>query len=171
MSDSNEQLRSTCNGICDELEAAVDGRLYYDGSNYIMDLDDWKAKEYLKKLEKFKKENPKEKFDPEETGYDTYDEWIQDEVGTVDDVDDPDNVSLSEYIEQQSLGDVRYEVDSSKELSGGKILFCYGGPTVWVHDDCVCGYWGGGSYEVPLNSDCRSALYDYLNENWELING
>ena len=166
MSDAKSELHGTVMNIVHELEAAAEGNLYYNGSDYIIidDMDVWKEEQFQEKVKKFKADNPEDKFDSEKAGFDTYEEWMEDELGTADDVEEPDEMSILEYIDKQSLGDVRFEVDDKLELNGGKVLFCYGGPTVWVHDDEVCGYWGSESVEMSLNDDTRSQLYSYFDE-------
>ena len=170
-SDIDEDLHRMVKGIVDDLEAAVSGSLYdIDGECVIInDADDWKAEQYKKIVDEFKEEHPKSSFDYKEAGFDTYEEWMEFEIGTVDDIDMPDGVSLSEYVDNRSLGDVRFEVDSSKELQGGKVLFCCGGPNIWVADDEVRGYWGSSTVEMSLDSDTRSALYDWFREMWDII--
>ena len=180
MSDTASELHSMVKGIVDELEAAASGSLYdVDGSYVVIDdMDGWKEAEYAKKVEAFRKEHPESGFRKEdvEAGcmadcYDSYQEWMEDEIGTVDDIDEPDEVSLHGYIEKQGLGDTRFEVDSSKQLLGGKTLFTYGGPNIWVHDDRVCGYWGSESVDMSLDSDTCSALFSWFEEMWDVIAG
>lgn len=168
-SNIDEELHAQVKGIVDDLEAAVAGNLYdVDGECVIInDLDEWKEKQYRKKVDEFRKGHPEDDLDRE--AYDTYEEWMEDEIGTVDDVDEPDEVSLGEYIDKESLGDVRFEVDSSKELHGGKVLFCYGGPNIWVADDEVRGYWGSSTVEMSLDSDTRSELYSWFEEMWDSV--
>lgn len=171
MSDTASELHSMVQNIVDELEAAVAGTLYWDGSGYLVidDMDEWKGKQYAKKAREFLNEHPVSDLDTD--CYDSYKEWQEDEIGTADDVDEPDEVSLSEYIEKQGLGDTRFEVDSSKQLLGGKTLFTYGGPNIWVHDDEVCGYWGSERVEMSLDSDTRDALFSWFEETWDVISG
>lgn len=171
MAGVDEDLHEQVASIVDELEAAVSGSLYKVDGEYVVidDLDAWKKERYEKEAEEFRKEHPEDSFDPEESGFDAYGEWMEDEVGTVDDVDEPDRVSLCEYIERQSLGDVRFEVTSDKSLCGGRVLFCYGGPTVWVADDEVRGYWGPSTVEMPLDSGTRSELWGWFEDRWEEI--
>ena len=180
MSDTASELHSMVLNIANELEAAASGSLYDVDGNFeiIDDIDEWKEAEYAKKVEEFKGKHPESEFRKEdvEAGcmadcYDSYQEWMEDEIGTADDVDEPDEVSLSEYLEKQSLGDVRFEVDSSKQLLGGKVLFTYGGPNIWVHDDQVCGYWGSETVEMSLDSDTRSALFSWFEDQWDVISG
>lgn len=168
MSDTASELHSMVKNIVDELEAAVAGTLYWDGNGYLVidDMDEWKEEEYKKKADKFI-EIHDGTWDADL--YDSFDEYMEDEIGTADDVDEPDEVSLSEYIEKQGLGDTRFEVDSSKQLLGGKMLFTYGGPNIWVHDDRVCGYWGSENVEMCLDSDTQSALYSWFEEMWDAI--
>lgn len=172
MGDSvDKELHGTVLSIVHEIEAAAEGSLYYDGSGYLIidDMDAWKHRQYLKKVEKFKSENPEGKVDLEQLGFETYEEWMRDQIGTEEDIEEPDSMSLDEYIEKQALGDVRFEVDSSKQLMGGKVLFCYGGPNVWVHDDEVCGYWGSAKVEMSLNSEAASSMYRWFDEYWDIV--
>lgn len=170
MADVDENLHAQVKSIVDELEAAASGSLYEVDGNWevIDDLDGWKEERYEEKAEEFRKEHPEDSYDPEESGFDTYEEWMEDEIGTADDVDDPDEVSLSEYIDKQSLGDVRFEVDSSMDLVGGKVLFCFGGPNVWAADDEVRGYWGSSRCEMSLDSATRSAMFSWFEEQWDM---
>ena len=171
MADIDEDLHETVRSIVDELEAAASGSLYKIDGNYevIDDLDEWRQRQYDEKAGRFRGEHPENSLDTE--AYGSYEEWMEDEIGTVDDIDEPDRVSLGEYIDRQSLGDVRFEVDSGKTLLGGKILFCYGGPNVWVEDDGVRGYWGSSRVEMSLDPDTRSALWDWFEEQWDMVKG
>lgn len=166
---TDDELHATVRAIVDELEAAVSGSLYeVDGDCVVIDdLDEWKQETYDKMAEEFRKEHPEDSLDPE--AYDSYGEWMEDEIGVAEDVDEPDKVSLCEYIDRRSLEDVRFEVTSDKTLCGGKVLFCYGGPTVWVADDEVRGYWGSSTVEMSLNSETQSELWDWLENRWEEV--
>ena len=164
-------------GIVDELEAAVSGNLYdVDGNEAVIeDMDAWKQGQYDMKVAKFRNEHPESEFEKnydewhDNYGYDCYRDYLEDEIGTVDDIEEPDELSLSDYIERRSLGDIRFEVDTRKDLSGGRVLFAFGGPSIWVHDDSVCGYWGSCQCTTPLNSDTRSALWEWFEEQWDMI--
>ena len=171
MAGTDDDLHAMVSSIVDELEAAVSGSLYEVDGEYVVidDLDEWKEKQYGKMAEEFRKEHPEDSFDPEESGFDTYVEWMEDEIGVAEDVDEPEQASLCEYISERSLGDVRFEVTSDKTLCGGKVLFCYGGPNIWVADDEVRGYWGSSTVEMPLDSDTRSELWDWFEDQWETI--
>jgi hypothetical protein len=170
MSDTASELHSMVRNIVEELEAAVAGTLYWDGNGYLVidDMDDWKEERYKEKADKFI-ETHDGTWDADLYG--SFDEYMENEIGTADDVDEPDEVSLSEYIEKQGLGDTRFEVDSSKQLLGGKTLFTYGGPNIWVHDDEVRGYWGSEQVEMRLDSDTRSALFSWFEEKWDVVSG
>lgn len=150
MSDTKEELKSLVRSIAEDIEAAVEGRLYElpnGDTKVIDDMDEWKNAEYRKKADEFI-ETHDGTWDADL--YDSFDEYMEDEIGTAEDVEEPDEMSLYDYISKQGLGDDRFEVDSNKELDGGKTLFCCGGPTVWVHDDCVRGF-----VRVPPKSDLR----------------
>jgi hypothetical protein len=174
MSDCRKELKSLVLGITNDLEAAVAGNLYHDGSEWLIinDLDEWKSEKYKELADEFRKEHPEEQFDGDEdlkSSYDSYEEYMEDEIGTVDDVDEPEEASLGKYIDDRSLGDLRFEVDGEKRLCGGRVLFCWGGPTVWVHDDRVCGYWGCDQEEMYLDGDVQSALFGWFEENWDML--
>lgn len=178
----DDSLMSQVNGIVDEIEAAARGTLYKDSSGNFVEIDDmdeWKGEQYRKIVEDRKKAHPHEEYqkaredDGDDFPYGSYEEWFKDEclfdLSDEDDVEEPEPISISDYVDSQSLGDIRFEVDSSLALIGGKVLFAYGGPTIWVHDDCVCGYWGGSRHEVPLNTSARNALYDWFEEAWASV--
>ena len=168
---TDEDLHRMVKGIVDDLEAAASGSLYdVDGECVVIDdMDEWKKAEYEKLKEGFEADHPRSSFKLEDNVYESYEEWMEDEIGTTEDIDEPDEVSLSEYIDKQSLGDVRFEVDSEKELHGGKTLFCYGGPNIWVANDEVRGYWGSATVEMSLNSEASSALYGWFEEQWDSV--
>lgn len=172
MASVDDDLHETVRSIVDELEAAASGSLYRVDGNYMVidDLDEWKEERYGKMAEEFRKNHSEDSLDTK--AYGSYKDWMEDEIGTVDDIDEPDRVSsLSEYIDGQSLGDVRFEVDASKRLLGGRILFCYGGPNVWVADDGVRGYWGTSRVEMSLDSETRSALWGWFEDQWDMVKG
>ena len=169
-SNIDEELHSMVKTIVDELEAAVSGTLYdVDGNETVIDdMDEWKAAEYEKLKEGFEADHPRSEFKLEDNVYSSYDEWMEDELGAAEDVDEPDEVSLSEYIDRQSLGDTRFEVDSEMTLCGGNILFTFGGPNIWVADDEVRGYWGSSRVEMSLDSETRSAMFSWFEEMWDM---
>lgn len=174
MSDTADELHRMVLGIVEDLEAAVAGNLYLVDGDYkvIDDIDEWKEAEYRKKVEEFKDEHSDEEFARDHAeDYGSFQDWMEDEIGTAEDVDEPDEVSLSEYLEKQGLGDTRFEVDSSKELQGAKTLFTYGGPNIWVADDEVRGYWGNERVELCLDSDTQHALFSWFEEQWDMIKG
>ena len=81
----------------------------------------------------------------------------------------PEQVTVADVIEKRGLGDTRFEVDSRKELCGGKTLFTFGGPNIWVHDDMVCGYWGSARVEMSFNPETKTAMFDWFNDRWKEI--
>lgn len=81
----------------------------------------------------------------------------------------PEQVTVNDVIEKRGLGDTRFEVDSKKELCGGKTLFTFGGPNIWVHDDMVCGYWGSARVEMSFNPETKTAMFDWFNDRWKEI--
>ena len=78
---------------------------------------------------------------------------------------------LIDWINDSSLGDVVYEVSRGGGkgycVRGGRVLVCFGGPNVWLHDDCIKGFWGSDSVMIPLNKETRGALFDLFCEMFE----
>ena len=72
-------------------------------------------------------------------------------------------------VNDNSLGDIRFEVDRNMECCGGKVLLAFGGPNVWLHDDEICGYWGGDTETWSLCSDARDALMEFFQEEWGMV--
>ena len=81
----------------------------------------------------------------------------------------PEQATVADVVEKRGLGDTRFEVDSKKELCGGKTLFTFGGPNIWVHDDMVCGYWGSARVEMSFNPETKTAMFDWFNDRWKEI--
>lgn len=173
---TDEYLHRVVLGTVHDLEAAASGTLYKtENSDYLIidDLDEWKEKQYKKKAEKFRKEHPERDFndcadDPFEE-YDSYEEYMEDEIGTADDIEEPEQVSLSEYIDNESLGDTVFEVNQSKEFQGARTLVACGGPTIWITDESVRGYWSSERIEMPLDSATAGELYAIFEEQWSQI--
>lgn len=78
-----------------------------------------------------------------------------------------ETATLCDWINKQ-LGDVRFEVrrDSTGklEVTGGRVLCCFGGPNVWAEHDEIRAYWGNESATYPLTSDASDAMLDMLAE-------
>lgn len=77
---------------------------------------------------------------------------------------------LIDWINESSLGDVVYEVSKGEKgyyVRGGRVLVCFGRPNVYLHDDCVKGFWGVDSVDIPLNKETRGALFDLFCEMFE----
>ena len=166
--ETDDRLREMAKSYDDDLEAVVAGKMYrVDGDNVVIeDIDEWKQKEWEKQKAEFLSEHPF--TDPDDLeSYENEEEYVVDNIGRADDVNEPDEqVSLDEYLNDQGLGDVRFEVNSDLELQGGKILLACGGPTFWLHDDEICGYWGGESCSRPLSGDVKSELWSWFEEQW-----
>lgn len=159
--DIDTELHSMVLGIAADLEAAVDERLYdIDGEPTIIDdIDEWEAEEKQRLIEEFKATHDPEGYDHDL--YDSFEEYMEDEL---DEVDIPDTMSLYEYIDHIGLGDTRFEVDSELTMYAAKTLVAYGGPSIWVHDSFVAGYWGTSEQSISLNNDTQTALWQYFKE-------
>lgn len=168
--ETDDRLREMAESYDDDLEAVVAGKMYrVDGDHVVIeDIDEWKQEEWKRQKDKFLSEHPF--TDPDDLEcYENEEKYVIDNIGEAEDVDEPDEqVSLDEYLNDQGLGDVRFEVGSDMDLHGGKILLAYGGPTFWLHDNEICGYWGCESYSRSLSSNVKSALWSWFEEQWEM---
>ena len=171
-SDISTELRSMVQNIVDELEAAVSGSLYeVDGSATVIDdMDEWKKAEYEKLKKGFEADHPRSSFKLEDNIYESYEEWMEDEIGTADDIDEPDPISLDEYFRSHNEPlDVYFEVDMQKNLNGGRMQVTAGGPSIWIADDEVRGYWGSSQETVALDSETKSAMWDWFEGQWDMV--
>ena len=166
----DEELKEMVRSYALDIEAAADGTLYkVNGEPAVIDdIDDWKQKEWERKKTEFLKEHPFTDLEDKET-YESEDEYVTDNVGYVDDIDIPDQMSVMDYINDNSLGDIRFEVDRNMECCGGKVLLAFGGPNIWLHNDEICGYWGGDAETWSLCSDARDALMEFFQEEWNMV--
>ena len=167
---ADNELKEIVRSYAHDIEAAADGTLYkVNGEPTIIDdMDEWKQSEWENLKAKFLKEhpfaNPKDK-----EAYESEDEYVIDNIGEVDDIDEPEQMSITDYINDHSLGDIRFEFDEKMELYGGKVLLAFGGPNVWLHDDEIRGYWGGDTETWSLCSDARDALMEFFQEEWGMV--
>ena len=169
---ADNELKEIVRSYAHDIEAAADGTLYkVNGEPTIIDdMDEWKQSEWENLKAEFLKKHPFADHNDKEV-YESEDEYVIDEIGEVDDIDEPEQMSITEYINDNSLGDIRFEVDGKMELYGGKVLLAFGGPNVWLHDDEIRGYWGGDTETWSLCSDARDALMEFFQEEWEMVCG
>ena len=171
---ADKKLKSIVRSYALDIEAAAGGTLYkVNGEPTVIDdIDDWKQKELDRQKAEFLAKEPFDSLDPEDKElYEDEDRYVTDNIGDVDDIDVPKQMSVTDYINDNLLGDVRFEVNRDMECYGGKVLFAYGGPTVWLHDDEICGYWGGDTETWSLCSDARDALMEFFQEEGEMVCG
>lgn len=167
---ADNELKEIVRSYALDIEAAADGTLYkVNGEPTIIDdMDDWKQNEWERLKDEFLKEHPF--TDPEDKeAYESEDEYVTDNIGEVDDIDEPEQMSITDYINDNSLGDIRFEVDGKMELYGGKVLLAFGGPNVWLHDDEIRGYWGCDTETWSLCSNARDALMEFFQEEWGMV--
>lgn len=166
----DNELKEIVHSYAHDIEAAADGTLYkVNGEPTIIDdMDEWKQSEWENLKAEFLKEHPF--TDPEDKeAYESEDKYVTDNIGEVDDIDEPEQMSITDYINDNSLGDIRFEVDGRMELYGGKVLLAYGGPNVWLHDDEIRGYWGCDTETWSLCSDAREALMEFFQNEWGMV--
>ena len=167
---ADNELKEIVRSYAYDIEAAADGTLYkVNGEPTIIDdMDEWKQSEWENLKAELLKEHPF--TDPEDKeAYESEDEYVTDNIGEVDDIDEPEQMSITDYINDNSLGDIRFEVDGKMELYGGKVLLAFGGPNVWLHDDEIRGYWGGKTETWSLCSDARDARMEFFQEEWGMV--
>lgn len=167
---ADNELKEIVRSYAHDIEAAADGTLYkVNGEPTIIDdMDAWKQSEWENLKAEFLKKHPF--MDPNDKEvYESEDEYVIDEIGEVDDIDEPEQMSITDYINDNSLGDIRFEVDGRMELYGGKVLLAFGGPNVWLHDDEIRGYWGCNTETWSLCSDAREALMEFFQEEWGMV--
>ena len=167
---ADNELKEIVHSYAHDIEAAADGTLYkVNGEPTIIDdMDEWKQSEWERLKDEFLKEHPFTNPNDKEV-YESEDEYVIDEIGEVDDIDEPEQMSITDYINDNSLGDIRFEVDGRMELYGGKVLLAYGGPNVWLHDDEIRGYWGCDTETWSLCSDAREALMEFFQNEWGMV--
>ena len=166
---ADNDLQEIVRSYANDIEAAADGTLYkVNGEPTIIDIDDWKQNEWEREKTEFLKEHPFTDPEDKET-YESEDEYVIDNIGEADDIDEPEQMSITDYINDNSLGDIRFEVDGKMELYGGKVLLALGGPTVWLHDDEIRGYWGCDTETWSLCSDAREALIEFFQNEWGMV--
>lgn len=168
---ADEKLKNIVRSYALDIEAAADGTLYkVNGEPTVVDdVDGWKRKEWDRQRAEFLAEHPFGEEPDDLESYENEEEYVTDNIGDVDDIDDPEQMSVTDYVNDCSLGDVRFEVDGKMELYGGKVLLAFGGPTVWLADDEIRGYWGGDTETWSLCSDARGALMEFFQEEWNMV--
>ncbi len=173
MTDTENRLWQIVKITGDEIEAAVAGNLYkIDGERVIIhDLEVWRREKWDAAREEFLIVHPELRGLSEDELDDRFGGEIGETVGEwvscLDDIDDPEQVSVSDLLSEESLGDLRFEVNQRGEMLGARTIVAYGGPNVWVSDENVHGYWGGDERVYNFNEETRSELYDIFEEYWE----
>ena len=164
------ELKEMVRSYALDIEAAAGGTLYkVNGEPTVIDdLGDWKQNEWERKKTEFLREHPFTDPDDKET-YESEDEYVTDYIGEADDIDDPEQMSVMDYINDNSLGDIRFEVDRNMECCGGKVFLAFGGPNIWLRNDEIRGYWGDDAETRSLRSDTWDALMEFFREEWETI--
>ena len=152
-----------------DIEAAADGTLYdVDGEPTIIDdIKGWKEKEWNRQKAEFLAKHPFGENPDNLEDYENEEEYVTYNIGDVDDID-PEQMSVTDYNNYHSLGDVRFEVNGKMELYGGKVLLACGGPTIWLADDEIRGYWGSDTETWSLCSTARGALMEFFQEEWDM---
>ena len=162
---TSKELEGIVRDTANQIEAAANGTLYdIDCARIVIDdLDAWKQSNWERMREDFIAAHP-----GLDTESEAFADALADEIGAAcpDDIDDPTQVTLGDLLSEESLGDVRFEVNQNGDLFGGKIVVAFGGPNVWVADDEVRGYWGGDESRRSLSTDASRAVFEWFEEQW-----
>ncbi len=101
-------------------------------------------------------------IDDERKVIDDMDAWMDAHEGE----DEPQAVSIARILEEDSLGDLHFEVNQRGEIYGGKTVVGYGGPNVWIASDEVCGYWGASEERRRLSPKARDEVMEWFEDQW-----
>ena len=84
--------------------------------------------------------------------------------GTVHDVDDLEQLSTWDYLEDAL--DFRFLIDSLRDVLAVKILVTFGGPNIWIDTEsrAVELYWLTDRASYPLSTDVCDALNEWADE-------
>ena len=84
---------------------------------------------------------------------------------TVNDFDDLDALTLSEYL-ADNFG-IEYRIDDAGDLRSVQIMTACGGPNIYIDTErrAVCLHWWGSSAAFPI--DCADDVEDVAREWWE----
>ena len=102
---ADEKLKNLVRTYALDIEAAADGTLYkVNGEPTVIDdIDDWKQNEWERKKTEFLREHPFTDPDDKET-YESEDEYVTDNIGEADDIDDPEQMSVMDFV-KRSIGE------------------------------------------------------------------
>ncbi len=86
------------------------------------------------------------------------------DCGTVHDVDDLEQLSMWDYLEDAL--DFRFLIDSRRDVLAVKILIAYGGPNIWIDTEsrAVELYWWTDRASYPISGDVCDALEEWAEE-------
>ena len=101
----DKDLREMVRSYAHDIEAAADGTLYkVNGEPTVIDdMDEWKQNEWDRQKAEFLKEHPFTDPDDKET-YESEDEYVTDNIEDVDDIDDPEQMSVMDFM-KRSIGE------------------------------------------------------------------
>lgn len=86
--------------------------------------------------------------------------------GTVHEVDDLEQLSIYDYLDD--VLDIRYIVERDKSFRSVEICVGFGGPTIWISTESqsVELYWWCDRASYPLSSEAVDALDGWAEELW-----
>lgn len=104
------------------------------------------------------------RIDGERVVIEDVDEWLE----AHDIEEEPEVVTVADILSEDSLGDIRWEVNDRGEMFSGRVCTGFGGPNIYITDCEVRGYWGfSGPVVVDLSDKASDDAWDYFADAWD----
>ena len=103
-------------------------------------------------------------IDGERVVIEDVDEWLD----AHDTDEELEMVTVANILEEDSLGDIHWEVNNRGEMFSGRVCTGFGGPNIYITNCEVRGYWGfEGPVVVDLSDKAKNDAWDYFANEWE----
>lgn len=137
----DDENRATCKRIAKEVEAYAAGNVYR--------CPDCREELYL----------------PDDVG----DKYLCPRCGTVHDVNDLEQLSIYDYMED--ILDVDFTISRTKEYRSCSVCVGLGGPNIYIETDSsyVKLYWGNSRAEYPLSYSARDEIDNWAEEYFNCL--
>lgn len=103
--------------------------------------------------------------------YEEFEKDIYDQANEINGKLNSDDYDIYEWIDNDTLGDIDFSVNSNGELLGAEVLIGYGGPNVYLDTQTATlkGRWGGMKVDAPVSYDFCDRIMDYCEEELQYI--
>jgi hypothetical protein len=106
------------------------------------------------------------RVDGERVVIEDIDEYM--EAHGIEDGEELELVTVANILDEDSLGDIRWEVNNKGEMFSGRVCTGFGGPNIYITDCEARGYWGfGGPVVVDLSDKASDDAWNYFADAWE----